>query len=186
MSNFWPSGIELSDTQSPRQILKAAQEDWRVNSDGIMELILQDAQSESGNSMIIVHAKHIAYNRTATLLSIVHEPEKPYPVTNLPNFLKKSYYAPSQNYGGFGSSNLSLGETLTETILGKQRKIIENGWVSDTPSEFRDKLTKAFNLGIIKRSILNLASNITDNTSHINEELLEDLDEVALEEAVEN
>ena len=51
MSNYWPSGLELSDTQSPREILKVAQEEWYTSSEGVMELVLQDAESESGNSM---------------------------------------------------------------------------------------------------------------------------------------
>lgn len=76
MSNFWPSGIDLSDTQSPREILKVAQEDWYTSSEGIMELILQDATSKLGDSMIIVHAKHVASNRTSTLFLIVHRPNK--------------------------------------------------------------------------------------------------------------
>jgi hypothetical protein len=192
MSNFWPSGIELSDTQSPKEILKNAQEDWRTSSDGVMELVLQDALSESGNPMIIVYAKHVVYNRTATLLSVVHQPEKPYPVTiqptdeSLPNFLKKSYHERSLSDGVLGSSRLSLSETMLEAISGKQPKSIENRWVSDTPSEFRVKLAEAFNLGITKRSILNLASNNTDNMSHIDEESSEDSDEEVLEKAIEN
>ena len=69
MSSFWPKGVEITDTQSPREILSTAQEDWQTKSDGVMELILQDTQSESGNSMIIVHAKYVPSNRTATLFS---------------------------------------------------------------------------------------------------------------------
>jgi hypothetical protein len=97
MSSFWPDGLEISDIQSPRDILNTANEEWQKNSDGILELVLQDAKSKSENSMIIVHAKHVVNNRTAQLFSIVHQPGKPYPVTiqpekeELPDFLKKSY-----------------------------------------------------------------------------------------------
>ena len=100
MSNFWPSGIDLSDTQSPREILEVAKEDWYKGSEGVMELVLQDSESESGYPMIIVHAKHVPGNRTSRLLSVVHQLNNPYPVLiqpeteNLPNSLKKSYYRP--------------------------------------------------------------------------------------------
>ena len=93
---FWPQDIQLNDTQSPLEILNAAQEEWRIVSDGVMELILQETKSNSGNSMIIVHGKHVLSNRTATLFSVVCRPGYPYPVTiqpkgvDLPIFLKKS------------------------------------------------------------------------------------------------
>jgi hypothetical protein len=153
MSSFWPDGLKLSDTQSPRDILKTAQQEWYTNSDGIMELVLQDAQSESGNSMIIVHAKHIANKRTATLFSVVHQAGKPYPVAiqqkseDLPSFLKKTS---------------ELQSLVALNLLGQS----VNQSVSDTPSEFRKKLTDAFNLGIVKREILNLASSATDNLNN--------------------
>lgn len=165
MSNFWPSGLDLSDTQTPREILKAANEDWQTSSDGVMELVLQDATSKSGNSMIIVHAKHVASNRTSTLFSIVHRPNNPYPVTiqledeDLPNFLKKSYVRPSIS--------------IAMELMGRSESV-SNPWVSDTPSEFRKKLAEAFNLGSVKSKILNLASGTSDDT---NEESLEGSEE---------
>jgi hypothetical protein len=164
MSSFWPDGLKLSDTQSPRDILKTAQEEWYTNSDGIMELVLQDAQSESGNSMIIVHAKHAANKRTAMLFSVVNQPEKSYPVAiqleeDLPIFLKKSYSEPMPLRPSIASSISAItGQQILKTVV--------NEWVSDTPSEFREKLTKAFNLGIIKREIVNLASSSTDNLNN--------------------
>ncbi len=158
MGNYWPSGLNLSDTQSPREILEVAKEDWHTNSEGVMELILQDAESESGNLVIIVHAKHVPNNRTSRLLSVVHRPDDSYPVTikpeveNLPNFLKKSYPA------------LSLSDAATDALKGQ----VSNPWVSDTPSEFRKKLAEVLNLGNVKGRILNLvsgASNASDDTN---------------------
>ncbi len=155
MSSFWPVGFEISDTQSPRDILSTAQEEWKTNSGGILELVLQDTESESGNSMIIVHAKHVMNNRTAQLFSIVYQLGKPYPVKiqpeekDLPSFLKKSHSKPSPQ-DIFLSTNISL--TPQQDLINK--------WVSDTPSEFRTKLSEVFNLRIIKREILNLASQV--------------------------
>ena len=176
MSSFWPAGIELSDTQSPREILKAAKEDWQTSSDGIMDLILQDTESQSGNSMIVVHAKHVASRRTATLFSVIHRSEQPYPATikikgeDLPTFLKKSYYKPG----------------LTDDVLGIHKgtfdkmgmgRTVSNKWVSDTPPEFRENLADAFNLGAVKGEILNLASVAKENGDSSDEESLPHLEE---------
>jgi hypothetical protein len=120
-----------------------------------MTLILQKAESKSGNSMIIVHAKHNPTNRTATLFSVVHRPKTPYPATiqpkedDLPDFLKESYYKP-------GIADIGAG------ISGIQGRTIENKWVSNTPAEFRAKLEEIFNLGVIKSEILNLVSSSSD------------------------
>lgn len=170
MGSFWPNGIELSDTQSPREILQTAQLDWQSSSDGIMDLILQDSESTSGNNIIIVHAKHVASNRTAMLFSVVHRPESPYPVAilpkdeDLPDFLKKAYFVP-------GKEGITSAITAMAGTAGKQ---MLNEWVSDTPSEFRENLTEVFNLGTIKREILNLSSIGTENANCINENSLED------------
>lgn len=176
MSSYWPRGLSLSDTQSPREILTVAQEEWRTSSNGIMELVLQDATSRSGNSMTIVHAKHVASNRTSKLLSVVHRPSKPYPVTidveadDLPDFLKKTYTRRT----GLG---LFDPESLTE-----KTETVSNDWVADTPSEFRSKLAEALNLGSVKSTILNLASS----TSSVSESVPDEIDEVSQENSRED
>lgn len=173
MSNYWPSGLNLSDTQSPREILEVAQEDWYTNSEGIMTLVLQDAESELGNPMIIVHAKHVPSNRTARLLSIVSRPDNPYPVTiqpeveNLPNFLKKSY-----SYTTPGLQDIAKG---VNSMMATKHNSVTNNWVSETPSEFREKLAEVFNLGSIKSKLVNLASGISNSSPDTNEETQEAL-----------
>lgn len=163
MSHYWPSGLELSDTQSPKEILKVAQEDWHTNGNGVVELILQDAKSESGNSMIIVHAKHVPSNRTCRLFSIVHRPNTPYPVTiqpeddDLPSFLRKT--------------SIPSRDELDQIIAGTAWN---NKWVSDTPAEFREKLSEMFNRGVTKSLVLNLISNASQEASVINGEASED------------
>jgi hypothetical protein len=150
MSGFWPTGLDISDTAPPTAILKTAQGEWETKSGGVLTLVLQEAESESGNTMIIVHAKYIPGNRTATLFSVVHRPNAPYPVTiqaekeDLPEFLKKSYRKPD------------LGDIASIGMYGQE---IQNKWVSDTPSEFRSKLEEAFNLGSVKRVVLSLISH---------------------------
>jgi len=166
MSNFWPSDLDISDTQSPKEILKVAQQDWNTKSGGMMELVLQDTKSETGNFMIIAHAKHVASNRTVTLFSILHRLGKPYPVTiqqkheKLPDVLKKSYYK---------SSSLSA---IGDFARMKEPELILNEWVAETPAEFRTKLDKTFQLGTIKSSILNLMSDTSVRESE--EELVEE------------
>lgn len=149
MSDFWPHELDLSDKRSPMEILESAQADWETNSEGLLTLVLQTAESESGNTMIVVHTKHTPDNRTTTLFSVVHRASTPYPVTiqpeneDLPNFLKRSYYDPG----------------LSVTIPGISGREVENEWVSDTPAEFCKKLQRAFNLGSVKREVLGLVTH---------------------------
>lgn len=170
MTNFWPDGIEVSDTASPLEILKSAQSDWVKRSDGVLTLILQETESRSGQDMIIVHAKHEPSNRTATLFSIVHRPDAPYPTriqprdNDLPDLLKKSYYKP-----GISNINLAVG------LIPSTGKTVTNEWVCDTPMEFREQLAEVFNLGAIKGEVLNLVSNV--RTEPV-EELMEQQSEV--------
>lgn len=166
MSSFWPSGINLDDTQSPKEILNVAQGDWYTNGAGRIELVLQDTLSRSGDVMIIVHAKHIPSSRTTTLLSVIHRPDKPYPVTiqtddeNLPNFLKKSYTS--------GVSN-----AITSSLMMTEYTV-SNQWVSDTPAEFRKKLREAFSLGSVNSKILNLISGFSNALEVSKEDLTEE------------
>lgn len=158
MSDFWPAGLVLTDTQTPRQILEEAQGDWETNSDGQMTLVLQRTRTESGNDRIIVHAKHRPANRTAALFSIVYRPRNPYPVTiqlkneDLPDFLKKAVHEP-----GMGGVGVGVVEAIG-TVAGRT---VTNQWVSDTPVEFREKLIEVFNLGIVKSEVLNLMCAVT-------------------------
>jgi hypothetical protein len=149
-------------------------------------LLLQDAESNSGNSMIIIHAKHVTNKRTARLFSIVHQPEKSYPVTiqpeeeeSLPEFLKKSYYSPSSQ-SEIEQTLKGLGNRLDLQKRNINLNQVVNRWVSDTPSEFRKNLSDAFNLSIVKREILNLASStgisVNENISSVNN-ANEDLDD---------
>jgi hypothetical protein len=168
MTDFWPEGIELEDVQSPKEILLAAQEQWRTRSEGVLGLVIRETTSTKGHAMLVVHAKHEPTNRTVNLFSVVHRKTAPYPVTiypkedDLPNFLKKSYYSPSFGAGLY--------------IKGMQGETIENEWVADSPGEFREQLRDAFNLGTVKASILAVVGggadptpNTGDSTPHAGE-----------------
>lgn len=150
MSKFWPSGISLSDTKSPEQILQAAKEEWETTSKGLLTLELQPAESQSGNAMMIVHAKDIPGNRTTTLFSVVHRKEEVYPVAiqpekdDLPNFLKKTYYKP-------GIRDIS--------VAGMGGYEVQNKWVADTPAEFRTKLEEIFNDTNVKQAVFSLLAH---------------------------
>jgi hypothetical protein len=184
MSNFWPKGIEISDTQSPMQILETAQEEWVNNSNGVMTLRLQGTKSESGNDMIIVHAKHVPSNRTITLFSVIYRPNTPYPATiqpkedELPNYLKKSYYpntfSERQSRLKEEMRKVSIIETSKLAEVYREEQKVNNIWVSDDPSEFREKLEKVFNLGIVKADILNLLSTVQGVTGNKTDEPAEE------------
>jgi hypothetical protein len=154
MSRFWPEGLSVNDVQSPDEILENAREEWETSSNAVLTLVLQKSESEDGNAIVIIHAKHAPSNRTATLFSIIHRLNESYPVTiqprledNLPNILKKSY---SQR--GVGD------EVMMPIAMLRKGKTVTNKWVSDTPSEFREKLAEVFNLSVVKATVFNLVS----------------------------
>lgn len=149
MSEYWPDDIDLEDVSNPFEILSEASQQWKTDSGGRVELVIQLAESKTGNKMYIVHARHVESNRTSTLFSVVHRPDTPYPVriqpreNELPDFLKKNYHKRSPH-----------AELMNLTSTAEQE--IHNRWVSDTPSEFRDKLRDAFNLGSVKSEVFSL------------------------------
>lgn len=149
MSIFWPSDINIQDTEPPIKILKGAKNDWEENSKGNLTLLF-DKSTDETTTNITVYAEHTSSKKTATLFSIMHRSQNPYPVTikpvyiDLPNHLKKSYYEP--------------GITEVVTDYGFKGRTVENKWVSDTPSEFRSKLSDVFKLGGIKHIILSLVT----------------------------
>jgi hypothetical protein len=152
VTDFWPSGLDLSDTSSPLEILQSAQQEWTEHSGGLLGLVIQEAESASGNHLLILHAKHVPSNRTVTLFSVVHRVDAPYPAkiqprdNELPDILKKSYYQP-----GFT-------ELTTAGFALSQGRKVTNKWVCDTPSEFRSQLKDVFNLGSVKSEVLSLVS----------------------------
>ncbi len=162
MSRFWPEGLSVNDAQSPSEILENAREEWETASNGVLILVLQQTESEDGKTMIItVHAKHAPSNRTAALFSVIHRLNEPYPVSieprvegNLPDILKKSYYQYNPNYFRCDPDRFPP-EFEDEN---KEGWTVTNKWVSDTPSEFREKLTEAFNLSSVKAAVLSLTS----------------------------
>lgn len=159
MNKYWPDGLELSDTQSPLEILRDAESEWASSSEGVLTLVLQEAESQSGNDMIIVHAKHVPSNRTASLFSVVSRKGHPYPARlqpkedELPNFFRKSYK--TQNISSLTAMSRAVQQFSEE-------KWVNNEWVADTPGEFREKLEEVFNLGNLKSVILNLVSSRTE------------------------
>lgn len=158
MGKFFPAGIALDDTQAPIEILQEAVLEWETETGGQLTLVLQNATTKDGDDMVIVHGKHVPSNRTITFFSIVSRPGSPYPVriqtknNELPVFYRKKYYQPG------------LAEAMTFKA-DLQGRTVTNDWVAETPSEFRNKLSDAFNQGIVKSEILNLLSSVPQSTS---------------------
>lgn len=152
MSTFFPEDLDLKDTSSPLDILKSAKEDWSNHSNGMLDLIVQEAVSANKNDLLIIHARHVPSNRTITLFSVAQRPNAPYPARiqpkgdELPDLFKKTYYQPG--IADMGSVFRAGGQ-------------ITNEWVCDTPAEFRSKLKKVFNLGTLKSDVLSLVSGAT-------------------------
>jgi len=172
MTDFWPSGIELDDTDTPMQILESARETWLERSAGELTLALQETETTDNDSMIIVHAQHVETKRTVTLFSVLHRPDAPYPARiqprddALPDFLRKRYYKPG--IGDIAANFNTTGRT------------VENQWVCETPAEFRQELKNVFNLGMLKSEILSLVSSsrpLPANTAKLENETETDSDE---------
>lgn len=166
MSRFWPEGLSVSDVQSPYEILESAREEWESESEGILTLVLQLSDADEGNSTITVYAKHIPSNRTSTLFAVIHRLNEPYPAVikpyckTLPNILKKTYVQPEMN--------TEKNDSYEYDFL-MHKGTVTNRRVSDTPAEFREKLTAYFNLSEVKAAVLSLTSrrgpiNDDDNT----------------------
>jgi hypothetical protein len=159
MSNFWPSGLDIADTASPEVILAAATKEWSEISGDVITLVIQDAKTEGGDRLLIVHAKHVPSNRTVKLFSVVHRPNAPYPARiypeddAVPDYLRKSYYKP-----GFSLANMRALRSETE---GHE---VRNQWVGDTPAEFRRHLIEVFNQGVLKSEVLGLLSGGTSSS----------------------
>ncbi|MDU9047873.1 MAG: hypothetical protein Q3M30_03420 [Candidatus Electrothrix sp. Rat3] len=159
MNIFWPEGLSVSDVRSPYEILESAREEWETASDGVLTLVFQESEPNDGIETITVHAKHIPSNRTVTLFSVIHRLNEPYPVAiqpreekNLSNILKKTYRQPR-----FGSMvAIAKVASVSEDKKDRARR---NEWISDTPSEFRNKLTEAFNLSVVKSAVVNLTTS---------------------------
>lgn len=164
MTTFWPSDLNIEDTSSPLDILDEAKQEWLVNSNQLLTLVVQPTVSASGDQRLIVHAKHIPSNRTTTIFVVIHRVGSAYPArivprsADLPQVLKKTYYQRGITDIGVGFGSLA-GRT------------VQNELVCDTPGEFRTNLNKVFNLGSLKSEIISLISvNVTPVESEDNNE----------------
>jgi hypothetical protein len=171
---FFPEGIELSSILSPSEILEEARREWEVDSNGLLLLRISQVLIESEEETILdVYIVHSPSKRMAKVLSLAHRPNQPYPIEirpesfNIPKYLKKSYEiqtrrSPSSSvFSSLVDQMRALERTLPEVIT----KTITNEWVCDTPAEFREKLEKVFNLGVIKSTINNIiaGSSVQDD-----------------------
>ena len=155
VESFWPDGIAVDDTRSPRRILDEANEEWQEMSGRRLGLVVHDTTSQNGFRMLLVHAMDFESDRSMSLFSVLHRPGRAYPARiqfdsseDVPNFLRKEYYEPS--LGALHDLSLS------KIARGKH---VKNKWVAETPNEFRSLLVSAMNLDHIKTGLVNLLSD---------------------------
>lgn len=147
MFNFWPEGFEISDTQSPIEILEEAKREWLDRSKGQISLAIRNVVTDEGYERYLVYAHHVPSNRVASLFTVVSRNECPYParlqpkIAELPRFFLKEYWD--------GPDHDDFRESCW----------IKNEWVADSPSEFREHLKSILNLSHIKSELLNLISS---------------------------
>lgn len=159
---FFPDDIELSEIFSPSEILEDAKREWDAHSNGILLLQISQALLDSEEELVLeVYIVHSPSKRMAKVLSVAHRPNHPYPIEirpesfNIPKYLKKSYKTQSRRSL---SPLFSIADQMRaiESAPEFVTQTITNEWVCDTPTEFREKLEKAFNLGTVKSTILNI------------------------------
>lgn len=157
--SFFPDDIDLSEIQSPTEILEEAREEWARRSGGTLELIVVESDlSDSAKSILDIILAHSSSGRQAKLLSLRHVPDQAYPLEivpesfNYPDYLVKKRFVPARKKTLLGPSILdSLGELIPEHT-------VTNKWVCETPREFRLMLAEALNLGSVKSLIVNLVT----------------------------
>lgn len=152
MSNFWPSDLNLKDTSSPSEIITEASKEWHTRSQGQLVLQAEPYETDEGDEALTVFVQHIPTSRAISLFTVNYRANHPYPARffpkgdELPNYLKKSYK----------SRSLLSTVSLDNLSTGQQ---IQNEWVCDTPTEFRENLKKIINLGSIRSRIVSLLSS---------------------------
>jgi hypothetical protein len=161
--SFFPEDIELSDIRSPSEILSEAQSEWEGHSNGLLLLRVSPAALEGEDEFILdVYIVHSPSKRMAKLLSVAHRPEHPYPVEirpesfDIPRYLKKSYTVQARRSIPPLFSVPDYLRAVEKAIPEISTQTITNEWVCDTPSEFRENLRKALNLGSVKSAINNI------------------------------
>lgn len=160
---FFPDNIELSEIFSPSEILENAKREWDARSNGILLLQISQAFLESEEELVLeVYIVHSPSKRMAKALSVAHRPNHPYPIEirpepfNIPKYLKKSYKIQSRRSPSPLFSIVDQMREIERALPEVVTQTITNEWVCDTPTEFREKLEKAFNLGTIKSTIHNI------------------------------
>jgi hypothetical protein len=155
--SFFPPDLDLENTQSPEDILTEAKAEWQAKGQGILSLVIDRICASDGSLVTYnVYAMHVPSSRIEHIFSVLHEKEKAYPASieinqrEIPRDLKKSYTIAARPGGAFFKSTV---EVLNAAL--PERKII-NEWVSESPSEFNEKLQRAFGLGSVKSEITNL------------------------------
>ncbi len=168
--NFFPSDLEITNLQSPLDILSEAKLEWDSKGQGIISLLVDEGRSTSGSdstSVIIhVYALHIPSQRLARLLTIFHVTEKPYPARinpekeDIPDYLRK------ERIGASSRSSLAAIESFRVSM--SQNTSVDE-WVCESPDEFRRQLVKALNRGSVKAAVTNIVtvSSVDDETSEI-------------------
>ena len=154
MSKFFPKGISTQDTKSPAFILREAKAQWERETGKVLTLDLETRIDTPPLAVVFVRAVHCESERSALLFRVAHREGVPYPATiereeeDLPIALRKTYYRPGISGIAAMVSAAGYGQTEGRTI--------KNDWVAETPSEFRELLERAFNLGYVKGAVINL------------------------------
>jgi hypothetical protein len=158
--SFFPSDLEITNAQSPLDILSEAKNEWDTKGQGIVTLLVDGGRSalhgDSDLTLIHVYAMHIPSERVESLLTVIYASGKPYPARispekdDIPEYLRKERFVPAKISGLMSPSILN---TFREAIPAHT---VSEEWVCESPEEFRKQLSKALTLGRVKSAITNI------------------------------
>jgi hypothetical protein len=120
--------------------------------------------TSEGFQVIHAYASHVLSGRSTKLFSVYHRSLAAYPVNikideeDIPTQLQKEYI--KINFQPF------------HRVPEPHEEIIENKWVSDSPAEFRRKLSDAFSASTIRAKLINLIAG-SDVASEDETEVIE-------------
>ncbi|MEM7735651.1 MAG: DUF6331 family protein [Deinococcota bacterium] len=151
MTNSWSDGVDPGYTQTSREILEDAQADWYERSRGLLELVLEDALSKAGNSVVLVYIKHVPTNKTAWSFSILRDTKNKYPITIQPGYKHIQHYQEESSL----YSLTKIARAVATHFVGNN---VSNQWIAHTPTELREKLIETAKLAIIMSKKIDLSS----------------------------
>ena len=147
---FWSNDLFDATNASPKDILKAAGDEWRTAP----RFCHTAFRRRSWTIALCWALLYTTYHKHGTTVYLRrHRLNQTYPVlinppkSDIPEFLQRKRYVP----GEAGLATGVLGPGFHRIIEGRPGRFVENEWVCGTPAEFREKVIKVLAMDHVKR-----------------------------------